>query len=226
MRFPWPFKVEIIGTNIMLFNESFKFVLYILSKFGQKFPSDDFHIAIVAYTLNNVAGTPNRLYKDFNKASRDLTVDNFEDFKFKSLWYLLGFSIPQLANNPLPEDSLLYRGLHGFQYPATELRRAIRDETPIVLGTAFVSTSDKKSKAEEFAQNMNCVNCPHNKCFLIFKGRPNYGNCIKQHSVYPDEGEVLVCPWSQWIVTEATTKGTWQYVTLEPNRYNYLNLII
>merc|ERR1712215_98279 len=148
------------------------------NKFGKAFPGDDFHIAIIAFTME----TP--LYHDFNEASRELTEETFVNFQFKSLWYLLGFAVPQLENDKLDDSILLYRGLKDFQYPPEDLNKAIKAGVPIVLGSSFLSTSKVKECAMVFTAQGGKSN---KKCLITFHGKPNYGNGIKNHSAFADE---------------------------------------
>merc|ERR1712215_417715 len=175
---------------------SIKFQPNFKNKFGKEFPGDDFHIAIIAFTME----TP--LYHDFNEASRELTEETFVDFPFKSLWYLLGFAVPQLENDKLDDSILLYRG------------------EPIVLGSSFLSTSKVKECAMAFTAQGG-----DKRCLITFHGKPNYGNGIKQHSAYAYEEEVLVCPWSQWIVSDVKQDGNLQCIDLLPNSKQILHVI-
>jgi len=181
---------------------------YFYNKFGKAFPADDFHIAIIAYTME----AP--LYHEFNEKARDLTEDTFPDFPFKSLWYLLGFAVPQLENDKLEDTVKLYRGMKDFQYPEKDLKQAIKAGVPIVLGSSFLSTSKIKECAMAFTSQGGQST---KKCLITFHGKPNYGNNIKHHSAFAYEEEVLLCPWSQWIVSDVKNDGTLQCIDLLPN---------
>jgi len=201
-------------------NKTSNFKHVFVNKYDEEYKAEDFHIAIVAYTMDAANGTT--LYKDFNNASRGLTITNFKNFQFKSLWYMLGFALPQVRATKV---SKMNRGLHDFQYPENDLRIAVENKTPVVLGTSFVSATEDWAEACQFARRCQDNPCKHIKCVIQFNGRANYGNLINTHSNYPNEKEVLICPWSQWIVESYNYQQDRQYqvVMVRPFRDQQLH---
>jgi len=181
------------------------------NRYGASFHNQEFHeflLAIIAYTMEGV-------YQDFNNECRDLAMGKltWENFHFKSLWFLLHFSVPQLPDD-IREDVTLYRVIDGY-FP--DAQQAIDKKTPVSINAGFSSFSRKKEEALRFLNSSMS-----HPCLQIIRGRPNYAGSLTHYSIYSHEEEVLVCPQSLFTVISSeklseTTQGVkYKIQELEP----------
>jgi len=160
------------------------------NKYNESFDDEEFIHAIITYTMEGP------VYSDFNNKCREFAMGklSWASFPYKSLWFLLHFSVPQLPDY-IPENVTLYRGQSGYIVDAEE---AMNNETPVSINAAFSSFSTMRNEAFKFIKGRP------KPCLLVCEGRPNYAGYLENYSWLPDEKEVLVCPQSAFIVTKIT----------------------
>jgi len=163
------------------------------NKYRESFDDEAFLHAIITYTMEDSWGN---VYDHFNNQCREFAMGklSWASFRYKSLWFLLHFSVPQLPDY-IPENVTLYRGQSGYIVDAEE---AMNNETPVSINAAFSSFSTIRNEALKFIKGRP------NPCLLVCEGRPNYAGYLVKYSWLPHEEEVLVCPQSAFIVTKIT----------------------
>ncbi len=147
-----------------------------------------YHMAIMVYTLED----PD-IYTTFNRLSRGLNTSNWEQFPYKSLWYMLGVALPSLVSDP-PLGNTLYRGVSYYLSGADRL-----EPGNLVMFKSFASTSTNIEVAQGFLRGTGTL--------IEFRHRPMAGKGIRPHSRFPDEDEVLLCPWTSYSVKSHDRSG-------------------
>ena len=166
------------------------------AKYSKQVP-EECHLALISYTLEKPP-----LYKDFNRRCRNLTPATWEDFPYKSLWYLLTRALPKVASDP-KDPRCYYRGV-GVHF--SDFSRF--EKGNLIMFKSFTSTSVSKKKAVDFIGEKGGT-------LIEFQNKPLAGKGIKQHSVFADEEEVLLWPWSSYQVVNLTREGGLQKLVLK-----------
>ncbi len=194
-----------------------------LSDLGQQSYSHLHYISLICYTMNN----PN-FYVTFNKKCRNTSVDTWCDFPYKSLWYLLSHIpidtlsqvnntkntfvinyltiIPRIGKFFYPKPFQAFRGVR-FHY-GDELQT-----NAVIILKQFTSASLRKEIALFFITESQAK-----KGTLIkFLFPPCASKSIKQYSLFPEEEEILVYPWSLFVVHEINRNGSIHNLVLKPD---------
>ncbi|EFA01081.2 Ecto-ADP-ribosyltransferase 5-like Protein [Tribolium castaneum] len=160
---------------------------------------NEFYQAIISYTYVNGSLY---VYSDFNAKSRQLTdIDSWNRFPYKSLYSLLAQSVNYVISMPnaIRDKIQIYRGL-DFHFPC--------EVNQVVNFVQFSSFSCSKEIAEEFSGNGT-----------VFQLRPpmKFGTAIgiQEYSVFYEQEEVLVMPWSVFVVKEVAQVDNRLEVVLE-----------
>lgn len=149
---------------------------------------NEFYQAIISYTYVN---DTLYVYKDFNKRSHELTnIVSWNQFPYKSLYSLLAQSVIYVISSPdaIGKQITVYRGL-SFHFPC--------EEGQVINLGQFSSFSVSKDIAEEFAGNGTVLQ-------ILPPLQPMTAIGIQEYSVFYDQEEVLVMPWSMFIVKTIT----------------------
>jgi hypothetical protein len=163
---------------------------------------DEYHIALIAYTMSDTPANMTPLYSDFNKKTRDLCRETEnKNYPYKSLFKLLSLAIESLSKDPQfqMDKPAYYRGA-SFQFALTEGQ--------VIAFQSFTSTSIDMGKAIEYSRNVT---------FFEFQGPIPHSIYVKHHSKFPEEEEVLVSPFVTYKVDKIILPGQ--------NAYTQFNLV-
>jgi hypothetical protein len=142
------------------------------------------YIALIAYTMEGP------LYNDFNAKLRLLkNASDWKNFNYKSLYALLARSIHGIDNNPSVTPRYFYRAM---SCRPEVLNFEVGD---CIYPTQFLSCSVNKEVAVRFMGDEQAT-------LITFHGGPLAACGIANHSVHPEEEEILVFPWSTFKVTK------------------------
>jgi hypothetical protein len=142
------------------------------------------HIALIAYTMKGP------LYKDFNAKLRLLkNASDWKNVYYKSLYALLARSIHGIDNNPSVTPGYFYRAM---SCRPEVLNFEVGD---YIYPSQFLSCSVNKEVAVRFTGDEEAT-------LITFHGAPLAACGIANHSVHPEEEEILVFPWSTFEVTK------------------------
>ena len=167
------------------------------AKYSKQVP-EECHLALICYTLEQPP-----LYKDFNRRCRNLTPATWEDFPYKSLWYLLTRALPKIAGQP-KDPGRYYRGVGvHFSVDFSQFEKG-----NLIMFKSFTSTSVSKKVALDFIGETGGT-------LIEFQNKPLAGKGIKLHSAFSYEEEVLLWPWSSYQVVNLTREGGLQKLVLK-----------
>jgi hypothetical protein len=164
-----------------------------------KYPSSlprECHIALIAYTMEGP------LYKDFNAKLRLLkNASDWKNFNYKSLYALLARSIHGIDNNPSVTPRYFYRAM---SCRPEALNFEVGD---YIYPSQFLSCSVNKEVAVRFMGDEQAT-------LITFHGGPLAACGIANHSVHPEEEEILVFPWSTFEVTKIHRSASEDVISL------------
>ena len=139
-------------------------------------------IAIIAYTIES------GLYADFNEKCRKLDGDSsWNNFPYKSFYALLARSIHDIDNDPPVTIQTYYRGV---MHKVSNLK--VGDH---IFPRQFMSCKYNNVKEAEGLGDCGGT-------LMTFQDSPLAACGIKKLSVFPEEEELLVFPWSVFEVTK------------------------
>jgi hypothetical protein len=154
------------------------------------------HIALIAYTMEGP------LYNDFNAKLRLLkNASDWKNFNYKSLYALLARSIHGIDNNPSVTPRYFYRAM---SCRPEVLNFEVGD---CIYPTQFLSCSVNKEVAVRFMGDEQAT-------LITFHGGPLAACGIANHSVHPEEEEILVFPWSTFEVTKIHRSASEDVISL------------
>jgi hypothetical protein len=202
-----------------------------LSVLGQQSYSYLHYIALICYTLDNP-----RFYLTFNTKCRNTSVDTWCDFPYKSLWYLLSHipidtlsqvnntknlvafvvnyftKIPRIGKFFYSKPFQAFRGVR-FHYGDELQTKAV------IILKQFTSASLRKEIALCYITKSQAKI----GTLIKFLLPPCASKSIKQYSLFPQEEEILVYPWSLFVVHEINRNGSIHNLVLKPDhRYDDL----
>jgi hypothetical protein len=164
-----------------------------------KYPSSlprECHIALIAYTMEGP------LYNDFNAKLRLLkNASDWKNFNYKSLYALLARSIHGIDNNPSVTPRYFYRAM---SCRPEALNFEVGD---YIYPSQFLSCSVNKEVAVRFMGDEEAT-------LITFHGGPLAACGIANHSVHPEEEEILVFPWSTFEVTKIHRSASEDVISL------------
>jgi hypothetical protein len=154
------------------------------------------HIALIAYTMKGP------LYKDFNAKLRLLkNASDWKNVYYKSLYALLARSIHGIDNNPSVTPGYFYRAM---SCRPEVLNFEVGD---YIYPSQFLSCSVNKEVAVRFMGDEEAT-------LITFHGAPLAACGIANHSVHPEEEEILVFPWSTFEVTKIHRSASEDVISL------------